>query len=280
MSTLDAFWRPPPRDLALKRDEVHVWCADLALAATADAMPLLTRTLSRDERLRATQFHVERDRVYFSAARGLLRGLLGGYLGAEPARLVFTYDRHGKPTLSAFPVSSDLQFNLAHAGGLAVYAFTRARRIGIDLEQRRPFPDGDQIAERFFSIRERERLAALSPDEKEIGFFNCWTRKEAYVKAIGEGLAQPLDQFDVSLAPGEPAQLLATAGSPEETERWRFQELTPADEYIGALAVEGHDWHLSCWLWIPEERRSWRTASMVSGQVVSAVIRRSTDDRR
>lgn len=256
MSTLDAFWIPPPRDLVLKHDEVHVWCADLVLAATASHLPWLTRTLSHDERLRATQFHVERDRVYFSAARGLLRRLLGGYVGIEPARLVFTYGRNGKPALSDVPVASDLQFNLAHAGGLAVYAFTRARRIGIDLEHRRPFPDADQIAGRFFSIRERERLAALSPDEKQIGFFNCWTRKEAYVKARGEGLTWPLDQFDVTLAPGEPPRLLATAGSPEEPERWRFQELTPAGDYIGALAVEGRDWRLSCWRWIPEERRS------------------------
>jgi 4'-phosphopantetheinyl transferase len=256
MNTLDTFWAPPPRDLVLKQDEVHVWCADLAPAATAPHLASLTRTLSHDERLRATQFQVERDRVYFSAARGLLRSLLGGYLGVEPAGLVFTYGRYGKPALSDVPVASDLQFNLAHSGGLAVYAFTRARRIGIDLEHRRPVPDADQIAGRFFSIRERERLAALSPDEKQIGFFNCWTRKEAYVKALGVGLARPLDEFDVTLAPGEPPHLLAIADSPEEPERWRFQELTPADDYIGALAVEGHDWRLSCWRWIPEERRS------------------------
>jgi len=256
MSMLDSVWAPPPGDLALKHDEVHVWCADLGLAATAPHLPWLTRTLSHDERLRATQFHVERDCAYFSAARGLLRSLLGGYVGAEPARLVFTYGRYGKPALSDVPVASDLQFNLAHAGGFAVYAFTRARRIGIDLEHLRPFPDADQIAGRFFSIRERERLAALSPDELQIGFFNCWTRKEAYVKAIGEGLSRPLDQFDVTLAPGEPSRLLATTGSPEEPERWRYQELTPADDYIGALAVEGHDWRLSCWRWIPAVGRS------------------------
>src|SRR5258708_19154038 len=223
MSALDVVWTPPPRDLALGHDEVHVWCADLAMAA-ASHLPWLTQTLSHDERLRAARFHFEQDRTYFSAARGLLRSLLGGYLGVDPARLVFIYGSHGKPMLPDTPVPSDLQFSLAHAGELAVYAFTRARRIGVDLEQRRPVPGADQIAGRFFSIRERESLAALSLGEKAIGFFNCWTRKEAYVKASGEGLSRPLDQFDVTLAPEEPAQLLAVAGSLEEPERWSLQE--------------------------------------------------------
>ena len=251
MDALDASWTPPPRNLALGDDEVHVWCANVALAAAVQ-LPWLAQLLSDDERRRAARFYFERDRARFSAARGLLRSLLGGYLGVEPTQLVFTYALHGKPMLAELPVPSDLQFNLAHADELAVYAFTRRRRLGVDIELIRHIPDADQIARRFFSIREQKRLAALSPGEKEISFFNCWTRKEAYVKALGEGLSRPLDQFDVTLAPGEPAQLLAVANSPEEPGRWSFQESAPARGYVGALAVEGRDWRLSRWRWTPE----------------------------
>jgi 4'-phosphopantetheinyl transferase len=252
MDALAALWTPPPQDLILEHDEVHVWCADVALAATAE-LPWLLETLSPDEQRRAARFHFERDRTYFSAGRGLLRRLLGGYVGVEPAQLVFTYGPYGKPALSNLPARSDLQFNVAHAGDLAVYAFTRARRIGVDLERRRPIPDADQIAERFFSLRERARLAALAPGEKATGFLNCWTRKEAYVKALGVGLSRPLHQFDVTLAPEEPAQVLADGS--QEPENWSLQELLPAHEYVGALAVEGHNWHLRRWRWSPQRRR-------------------------
>src|SRR5262249_41503069 len=124
MSALDAMWCPPPQGLVLGHDEGHVWCADVALA-TAAQLPWLTKTLSHDELRRAARFHFARDRDCFSAARGLLRRLLGRYLHVEPAHIVFTYGLYGKPALSAIPVPSDLEFNLAHTGELAVYAFTR-----------------------------------------------------------------------------------------------------------------------------------------------------------
>jgi 4'-phosphopantetheinyl transferase len=132
---------------------------------------------------------------------------------------------------------------------LALYGFTRGREIGLDLEFRREDFASEQIAEHFFSAREVEMLRALPLQLKTEGFFNCWTRKEAYIKAVGLGLSLPLDQFDVSLAPQEPVALLRTGDDEREAARWSLKALTPAEGYSAALAVEGHDWHLKCWGW-------------------------------
>ena len=130
-----------------------------------------------------------------------------------------------------------LRFNLAHSHELALYAFTLGREIGVDIEYLRALPDADQIAKRFFSARENAALQALSTNQRQQAFYNCWTRKEAYVKAIGKGLAQPLDQFDVSLAPGESTRLLKVEGAPEEGSRWSLYSLTPVAGYVAAVAV-------------------------------------------
>ena len=119
----------------------------------------------------------------------------------------------------------------------------------IDLEYIRSVPDAEEIAARFFSCQENAVFRALPPEQKQAAFFNCWTRKEAYIKAIGDGLAFSLDQFDVSLSPGEPARLLGIKGSSAAAAHWSLQELTPAPGYVAALAVEGHGWSLICWQW-------------------------------
>jgi 4'-phosphopantetheinyl transferase len=121
--------------------------------------------------------------------------------------------------------------------------------VGIDLEYIRSDLQVEQLAERFFSRREIATLRTLPPEVQRQAFFLCWTRKEAYLKARGEGLSLPLDQFDVSLIPGEPAALLSTQRDPYEVSRWSLQELTPAPGYAAALAVEGHGWGLACWQW-------------------------------
>jgi 4'-phosphopantetheinyl transferase len=185
----------------------------------------------------------------FIASRGLLRVILGRYLKTDPKRLRFCYTLHGKPELAEEAGDETVQFNLSRSQGLALYAFTRCRRIGVDLELISHHHGDERIPERFFSPREVCALRQLPADTQLEAFFNCWTRKEAYIKARGDGLSMPLDQFDVSLAPGEPAALLNTNGDPEETCRWSLQGLTPAPGYVGALAVEGHDWHLSSWQW-------------------------------
>lgn len=209
----------------------------------------LTQTLSSDERSRAERFHFERDRRHFIVGRGLLRTILGRYLGLRSSQLQFCYGPRGKPALAETVSESKakLYFNLAHAAGLALYAVTNDREIGVDLEQIHPIADMDQIAERFFSAQESAALRALPPEQRQEAFFNCWTRKEAYLKASGEGLAQPLDQFSVSLGPGEPAKLVSIAGDFQEASRWFIQAFSPANGYVAAVAVQGQDWRLKYW---------------------------------
>ena len=161
--------------------------------------------LDRDERGRAAQFRFERDRRRFVARRGALRALLGRRLGASPAALHYACNAYGKPTLP----TAGLRFNLSHSDGVALIALADGREIGCDIERREPRRAGPDIAAAFFAASEQQALAALDPRCRIEGFFNCWTRKEAYLKARGWGLAVPLDSFAVTLAPGEPAMLIA-----------------------------------------------------------------------
>ena len=241
-------WRSPPEALHLGGAEVHVWQAGLDRPPAQ--VHTLLHTLSTDERARAERFHFRRDREHFIVARGLLRAILGRYLNREPGRLQFRYSPYGKPALAQDSGGTGLCFNVSHSHGLALYAVTRGREVGVDVEHIRPTPHLEQIAERFFSHREVSALLSLPQDLRAVAFFLCWTRKEAYIKAKGEGLSLPLDRFDVSLIPGEPAALLGTRGDPREAYRWSLRELTPAPGYAAALAVEGHGWRLACWRWL------------------------------
>jgi 4'-phosphopantetheinyl transferase len=251
LTDLDETWAAPPAELTLARHEVHVWRAFLDQPASSEQR--LARTLTADEQLRAGRFRFERDRLHFSVGRGVLRAILGRYVGLEPGQIRFQYSPHGKPALLETLGGDRVYFNLAHSHGLAVYAFTREWEIGIDVEYIRLMPDAEQIAARFFSSRESAQLRALPPEQQQAAFFNCWTRKEAYLKALGHGLARPLNEFDVSLVPGEPARLLHIGGHPEEASRWFMQELKPAGGYIAALAlplVMGETWRLKQWQWV------------------------------
>ncbi len=247
MTDLDGTWSPRPAALALSSNDIHVWRASL------DQQPsrfnLLAQTLSADEKIRAERFYFEQDRKRFIVGRGLLRNILGRYLGIEPGQLRFCYGPGGKPALAETHSDSTLRFNLSHSQGLALYAISRVREIGIDLEHIRPICEAEQIAERFFSDREKAVFRALPSSQKQAAFFNCWTRKEAYLKAIGDGLALPLEQLDVSLSPGEPARLLNIKGDRCAATHWSLQELSPAPGYVAALAVEGHGWRLTRWQW-------------------------------
>jgi len=209
----------------------------------------LLRTLTLDERARARRFRFPRDRDRFIVARGVLRAILGRYLGVDPGRLRFRYSPYGKPALAGPFEDEGIRFNLAHSQGIALYAVSRGREVGIDVEYVRADLADERIAERFFSPREVATLRAVPAEQRREAFFHCWTRKEAYVKARGEGLSLPLDQFDVSLAPGEPAALLSTPGDPPEVTRWSLQALNPGPGYVAALAVEGNGWRLRCWQW-------------------------------
>ncbi len=240
-------WRPPPGELTLSHQDVHVWRA--FLDREFPHLQDLRRSLSPDEIERAERYHFQEDRERFIVAHGLLRTILARYLRADPGRLVFSRGDYGKPVLASPPGGRKLSFNLSHSSGIALYAIAHDRRVGIDLERVREDIACQQIAERFFSPAEAAVLRTLPASSQPGAFFACWTRKEAYIKARGRGLQLPLDRFEVSLAPGEPARLLKMEGEPGEVARWSLQELIPAPGYAAALAAEGQDWHLACWTW-------------------------------
>jgi len=228
---------------ALERDlpplapgELRLWSISLnPPSASAEA---LNRLLSPDERERAARFRFDVHRRRYVVGRGALRRLLGRELGLPPEAVAFDYGPRGKPFLAARHARPDLQFNLSNSEDLALVGFLHGREVGVDVEFLKPMPDAEEIGERFFSIPEREVLKRVSRAEKEIAFFNAWTRKEAYLKAVGEGLAVALDSFDVTLAPGEPARMLALNGDPAAAERWFYLHLDPEPRYVGAVAIE------------------------------------------
>lgn len=247
MTNADSLWRMPPAVLSLPDDHIHIW--RMGLDPDELVVQRLKQTLSADELERAARFHFERDRRHFIVARGVLRNILARYLRTEPPRLRFSYTKYGKPSLIAEVGFPDLNFNVSHSHTMALFAITRGRELGVDIEYIRADFECAQIAERFFSTQENAVLCALPAEMQFEAFFNCWTRKEAYIKAIGEGLSHPLDQFDVSLVPGEPAQLLQTRDDPDEVRRWSMCALFPGEQYAAALVAAGSDWQTMCWQW-------------------------------
>jgi 4'-phosphopantetheinyl transferase len=238
-------WLPPADIPALSKNDVHIWIAGLDYAA--NSMQEFRVLLSDDERRNAERFHFARDRKRFIVGRGLLRTIIGKfYLGIEPNLLEFCSGSRGKPYLAS-KMDGGLRFNQADSQELALYAFTRDHEIGVDIEYMRHLDDAPQVVDGSFSKAERAAFNALLDREKEDAFFNCWTRKEAFIKAIGEGLYFPLDQFDVSLAPGEPSQLLRVVGQPEEASRWSLMSFTPAVNFKAALAVRCIDCNVKFW---------------------------------
>ncbi len=242
-----ALWHPPITPLTLADGEVHVWLAKLDLPQ--QRVQELLHTLSEDERHRAAGFRFAQDRARFIVARGALRTMLGHYLGEEPKQLCFEYNAHGKPSLAGQAGHTSLRFNVSHSHEIGLCGVTRKQEIGIDVERIKPELVDEQIAERFFSPGELKTLRRLPKAAQPAAFFNCWTRKEAYLKARGTGLSLPLDQFDVSIAPGEPAALLCTQDDPQEALRWSIKELPLGPEYAAAIALEGDSWQLKYWRW-------------------------------
>ena len=231
--------------LPLPEDEVQLWRVDLEGIRADESR--WQKLLSADESARAARFHFARDRQRYVASRGVLRTILASYLGTDAGSLSFSYSEKEKPSLGPAHADGEVKFNIAHSGGIALLAFTRRREIGVDVEQFRRDTDLEAIARRYFSTHEQNQLAALSPDEKDNAFFRCWTRKEAYIKATGDGLSLPLSQFDVSIAAGETNALVATRPDASEAGRWRLQEVPAGTGYVAALCVRGQDWKLNDW---------------------------------
>lgn len=224
----------------LEKCQVDIWHIPLI---QNDATLSACRTLlPGDEAERADRFYFERDRRRFTVAHGALRQILGGYTGAAPRQIEFSYGSKGKPELKS-PIDT-IKFNLSHSGNLALLAVTRDATLGVDVEFIKTDFGGQEIAERFFSRHEVSTLLALPVEERAYAFFSCWTRKEAYIKAVGEGLSLPLDSFDVAFGPGVSPALLRVEASAKELLRWRLYDIEVPPEYRAALIVEGRQHQL------------------------------------
>jgi 4'-phosphopantetheinyl transferase len=236
-------WMPGTEAPVIWPNELHVWRVrlDLPWSWTLD------EALSLEDRTRADRFRFESDRRKFCVARASLRLILARYLKIKPNLLEIETGDYGKPYLVDRKASQGLRFNLSHSHELALIAIARDREIGVDVEYVRPNFVTDEIAGHFFSTAEAEELRALPFAQKAESFFRCWTRKEAYIKARGEGLHCALDQFDVSLAPDSPAALLNSRIDSEEPSRWSFQDLFPQPGYAATVAVERGFSQLGLW---------------------------------
>jgi 4'-phosphopantetheinyl transferase len=234
--------RPPFRASASCVDDVMADPAVEVVVTRLDVVPDIVLAsaalLSDAERQRASRFAFDRERRRFVVARARLRQLLGARLHVRPDAVELVYGKRGKPALAGRFADSGLRFNLSHCDDVALYAFSHGREIGVDIEAVRMVPDADVIAARMFSRGENEVYRTLDPRDKPLGFFNCWTRKEAFIKALGDGLYYPLDRFDVSLAPDEPARILRVESTTGDQCGWTLHRFWPGPGLIGAIVVQ------------------------------------------
>jgi 4'-phosphopantetheinyl transferase len=214
----------------LEADDVHLWSVSLDCCCDPSA-------LIPEERSRAERFKLEGVRQRFISSRAQLRTILGRYLGVGPAAVPIAYESTGKPVLHS-SCGVDLHFNVSHSESIAVFGVTRGRRIGVDVELgQRQIPNADGIVERFFTERERQRFFALPECERLSAFFRAWTRKEAVLKAVGQGV-QSLDLCEVTFAPDEPEAVLRMGNDCDCRAKWLLRSWQPNADYVAAVAVE------------------------------------------
>jgi 4'-phosphopantetheinyl transferase len=242
----DDAWRPPAGRLEIP-DGVDVW--RIALASRDADAERHWEPLSSDERERASRFRFEPDRCRFVSARAAMRAILGRYLDTPAVFLQFGYGHSGKPHLEAPAHGRTLSFNLSHSHELALLAVCRERPLGVDIEWMSRPTDIKELAARMFAAGERDALERLADAGQVEGFFNCWTRKEAYVKATGDGLATPLHRFEMEILPGIPPAL-RWHETPGESVKWRVRALHPGRGYAAALVTQSSDEPCRCWDWV------------------------------
>ena len=231
-------------DLSLTNKDVHIWYASLDVSISE--FKTLSQTITKDECLRAEKFHFEKDKKRFIVGRGILRSILGSYLGIEPRHLRFCYGENGKPAISNQDFRGTIRFNLSHSNGVALFAFTLGREIGVDIEKVREIGEMEQIVERFFSVREYDRFCHLPEGKKRKLFFTYWTCKEAFIKADGGGFKIPLNSFEVSNVYGNPLKQLKIYCDRKKAAQWFLQTFIPFSGYIGAFAVQGEGALIKC----------------------------------
>ncbi|HEX9975426.1 MAG TPA: 4'-phosphopantetheinyl transferase superfamily protein [bacterium] len=228
-----------PIKKTLKENEVHIWSARLNIPEVK--LKKWQLSLSPDEIQRAYRFHFIKDQNHFIVARGVLRKILSYYIDRQPYEIKFEYNKYGKPFIGHELNDVPLRFNLSHSYGMSLYAIAAGREVGVDIEYIRENFSDIEIAERFFSHDEVTALKSLPAIFQNKAFFLCWTRKEAFIKAKGAGLSIPLDQFDVSLAPEQPAKLLRTKYDRHDVNRWTLFDIDLFSGYAAAVAVTGQN---------------------------------------
>ncbi len=240
-------WLRPPSGVKLRAEEVHLWRAPLDLRGAT--LERLYGTLADDEKVRADRFRFAEGRAHFAAARGVLREILARYAGVDPAGLQFGYQPSGKPFLLAGTGAGELQFNLSHSKGMGLYGVTLGRPVGVDIELVRQGPELSRIAERFFTLKEAEALRNCPAHLQAEAFFRCWTRKEAFIKASGEGFARGLASFEVSIEPGDYDALRGANDDPAAVERWHLANVDAGAGFAAAVAVAQRGLAFACWEW-------------------------------
>ena len=239
-------WRLPRGCPGLERGVIHVWRAFLPQTRRRDG---LLEILGPEERERAKRFRLDEAREAYIVRRGLLRVILAGYLGIKPGGLRYSQNAFGKPALRDRLGGDRLCFNVSRSGRVVLCAFARDCEVGVDVEEVRHDIDHEEIAARFFAPEEVAALQACAASERREAFFKCWTRKEAYVKATGEGLSLPLHDFAITQRPGQKAMRLRRRGVGDESSRWWVSALDPGPGYVGAVAAQAPWLRLTCLQW-------------------------------
>ena len=242
MASIEWLWPASSVGGPLGENEVRVWSVDLDGISPLDSSMAL---LSRDERERAAKFATDELRRRFVAGRAALRQILGECLGSDAASLKFRYGPKGKPELDGL-FQGQLQFNLTHTGGVALIGVAKKCAVGIDIERLDRKPDAEGIARRFFTPDESARLMAVPEADRPVAFLNLWTRKEAWLKAVGGGVGDSLGRVEVTFRTGEPARVLRSSRELGEAEEWTLVGLSPVPGFGGALAARGQGLNIHC----------------------------------
>jgi len=239
-------WPLPPDAIRIESGQVHLWAT--GMNDFADQAPALAVLLAPEEQVRAARFKFAEDRNRFVIRQGLLRLILGRYLRLLPSTIQFQQGRYGKPEVRTEAAGgAPLFFNTSHSSEIAVCAITSACPIGVDIERMREIPEIQNIARRFFLPRETRTLMALPADSRLRAFYSCWTRKEAFLKATGEGIAESLAKVEVTLAPDDMPGVVSVAGDLRASEPWQLQPFSPASGYLGCVAYRNTAFALSQW---------------------------------
>jgi 4'-phosphopantetheinyl transferase len=247
MMNLEIQWGRPSSSWSLKEAETHLWAATLDVSS--EVFVAYLSTLSSSEKAHAQRFHFQRDQKHFIVGRGTLRAILASYLMIKPELLHIKYGSRGKPILANLPDEHTLHFNLAHSDGLFLLAVSRHFPVGVDVEHIRLLEKPNELVERFFSPTEAIELHGLPDHQRTEAFFRLWTRKEACLKATGEGISERLNEIAVSFLANQPARVLKPHDGSQPGGAWTLKDLNPAPGYVAALAAAVPDLVMSCWQW-------------------------------